>query len=129
MSKSSYFQDFLLKDQFPVPVTLRTIATTRPPRPRYPPPCLSARVIVPVRIVSPVSLCLHCSLLVLSLCVLWLASPVYNPTDLVSHHHQSISLSVLFSNSIRLTTLPERLTCTSHPRRSRLRSRAITEPS
>ncbi len=95
MSKSSYFQDFLLKDQFPVPVTLRTIATTRPPRPRYPPPCLSARVIVPVRIVSPVSLCLHCSLLVLSLCVLWLASPVYNPADLVSHDHQSISLRVV----------------------------------
>ncbi len=53
---------------------------------------VSARVIVPVRIVSPVSLHPHCSLLVLSLCVLWLASPVYNPTDLVSHVHQSISL-------------------------------------
>ena len=53
---------------------------------------VSARVIVPVRIVSPVSLCLHCSLLVLSLCVLWLTSPVYNPTDLMSHNHQSIPL-------------------------------------
>ena len=47
---------------------------------------VSARIIVPVHIVSPVSLCPHRSLLVLSLCVLWLASPVYNPADLVSHH-------------------------------------------
>ncbi len=53
---------------------------------------VSARVIVPVRIISPVSLCPHRSLLVLSLCVLWLASPIYNPADPVSYDHQSIPL-------------------------------------
>jgi len=53
---------------------------------------VSAHAIVPVHIVLPVSLCPHCSLLVLSLCVLWLASPVYNLVDLVSYH-KSIHLS------------------------------------
>src|SRR6266702_466926 len=102
--------------------TLRTIATTRPPRPRYPPPCLCLHALLYLFALSRLCLCVRIVVYLYCLSVSCGSPPLYITPRISCLMIINPSLSVLFSNSIRLTALPERLTRTSHPRRSRLRS-------
>src|SRR6266702_1074569 len=109
--------------------TLRTIATTRPPRPQYLPPCLCLHALLYLFALSRLCLCVRIVVYLYCLSVSCGSPPLYITPRIPCLMIINPSLSVLFSNSIRLTALPERLTRTSHPHRSRLRSRAITELS
>src|SRR6266702_8152433 len=97
--------------------TLRTIATTWPPRPRYLPPCLCLHALLYLFTLSRLCLCVRIVVYLYCLSVSCGLPPLYiTPQISCLIINQSIPLSVLFSNSIHLTALPERLTCTSHPR-------------